>query len=314
MPADAGRPHVPRVSIGLPTYNGQAFLPAAIESILTQTYADFELIISDNGSTDGTPALCQDFAARDARVRLLRSTTNHGAAWNHNRVAAAARGEYFMWSSDDDFFAPTYLETCVRALDMDPGVVYCYAESIVTDSDGRILGREVDRGDVGNVKPDVRFWEYLVVRGGENTYGLMRAAVLRRIAPHRTFPWAERVLFAELCLYGRFMRIPGRLYFRRMHPGQITALRADSRREAVILDPRRAPRWRHVRFLMSIEYVLGFGAAIWRAPLSIQQRIRCYQRMVRWMLSKVPGFYLRDPRTKAVVLDESIAESAVVWR
>src|SRR4051794_27811047 len=79
-------PNQPRVSIGLPVYNGEKYLAAAIESALRQTFGDLELIISDNGSTDGTREICERFAAEDPRVRYHQEVQNRGAVWNFNRV------------------------------------------------------------------------------------------------------------------------------------------------------------------------------------------------------------------------------------
>src|SRR5262245_57216615 len=93
---------VPRVSIGLPVYNGAKYLAEAIDSLLEQTFSDFELIISDNGSTDATPAICEEYAAKDGRIRFLRQEINRGLAWNWNCVLEESRGAYFKWAACDD--------------------------------------------------------------------------------------------------------------------------------------------------------------------------------------------------------------------
>src|SRR5688572_10868700 len=98
----------PRVSIGLPVYNGENYLAEAIDSILAQTFEDFELIISDNASTDRTQEICEAYAAKDGRIRYYRSEVNKGSAWNFNRVFELARGEYFKWAAHDDYIAPEY--------------------------------------------------------------------------------------------------------------------------------------------------------------------------------------------------------------
>ena len=88
----------PRVSLGMPVYNAQRFLREVLDSILAQTFTDFELIISDNGSTDATEAICREFAARDRRVQYEpNDRTNHGPGWNYNRTEFLARGEFFSW-------------------------------------------------------------------------------------------------------------------------------------------------------------------------------------------------------------------------
>src|SRR5947199_10486063 len=103
----------PRVSIGIPVYNAENFLREAIESIRQQTFTDFEIVISDNCSTDRTPQICEEYAAKDRRIRYVRNATNLGAGFNHRRVAELARGEFFKWQSRDDLCHPTFLERCV---------------------------------------------------------------------------------------------------------------------------------------------------------------------------------------------------------
>src|SRR3712207_6191103 len=110
----------PKVSIGLPVYNGEKFIREAIDSILNQTFEDFELIISDNASTDETAAICQTYAAQDRRVRYFRNLENIGAAGNHNRVFEAASGKYFKWAAHDDLCGPNFVAECVNVLDRDP--------------------------------------------------------------------------------------------------------------------------------------------------------------------------------------------------
>ena len=305
----------PRISIGAPVYNGEQFLQAALDSLLWQTLEDFELIISDNGSTDRTEEICRRAAAADPRVRYFRSATNRGAAWNHNRVIQLARGEYFTWASHDDEFAPDFIKHCVAVLDEDPEVVFVRANAIDIDEEGNVLGREVHRCDCASSSPAVRFWEQLIVHGGHNTYGLIRMSALRRIAPHRTFPRAERTLFAELSLYGKFHVLAEDLYFKRQHPGQTTATRASRRAESVVLDPERAKWWRHRTSLLLAEYVLAFVAAVHRAPLDRRERMRCYVRLFRWAVGHVPGLRLRDPRARGPEYDRTITQrlARVPW-
>jgi glycosyltransferase involved in cell wall biosynthesis len=305
----------PRVSIGAPVYNGERFLEAALHSLLRQTFEDFELIVSDNGSTDRTEEICRQAAASDRRVRYFRSDRNRGAAWNHNRVAKLARGEYFMWAPHDDQFAPEFVERCVAVLDLDPGVVFCHANAIHIDEEGNVLGQEVHRCNCSSDSPSVRFWELLIVQGGQTTYGLIRTSALRRIAPHQTFPRAERALFAELSLYGRFHVMPDDLYFKRQHSGQLTATRASRRAESTVLDPERARWWRHRTSLMLTEYFLAFFTAVQRAPLGSRERMRCYRCLFRWVVGHLPGLRLRDPRARAVEYDRTITQrfARVPW-
>src|ERR1700739_3978805 len=108
---------MPRVCIGLPVYNGENYLAAAIESILAQSFADFELIISDNSSTDSTGDISRSYARRDARIRYVLQPHNLGAIANYNVVFGMADCEYFKWAAHDDLLAPRFLEECVNGLD-----------------------------------------------------------------------------------------------------------------------------------------------------------------------------------------------------
>jgi len=101
----------PKVSIGMPVYNGEPFIRKALDSLLAQTFTDIELIISDNGSTDGTEAICREYAACDARIRYVRQPENRGMSFNFLFVLDEARGEYFMWAAADDVWDVKYIET-----------------------------------------------------------------------------------------------------------------------------------------------------------------------------------------------------------
>ena len=126
----------PRLSVGLPVYNGEAYVAEALEALLYQSYADFELIISDNASTDGTAEICRDYEKRDPRVRYLRQPRNVGLAPNHNAVVEAASGELFKWAASDDLYARDLLERCVNALDENPAVVLAHSWTAIIDGTG----------------------------------------------------------------------------------------------------------------------------------------------------------------------------------
>ena len=106
----------PQVSIGMPVYNGEPFIREALDSLLAQTFTDFELTISDNASTDGTEAICREYAAKDARIRYVRQTENRGAAANFQFVLDEAVGEYFMWAAADDVWAESFLQKTIYSL------------------------------------------------------------------------------------------------------------------------------------------------------------------------------------------------------
>src|SRR3989337_590294 len=121
--------NMPTVSIGLPVFNGEKYLRQALDSILAQTYQDFELIISDNASTDKTQQICREYVKKDSRIRYYRNKRNLGATRNHNRVFELSCGEYFKWASHDDLLAPEFLSRCVSVLDQDHSIVLCHSKT-----------------------------------------------------------------------------------------------------------------------------------------------------------------------------------------
>lgn len=148
---------VPAVSVGLPVYNGERYLAAAIESILAQTYGDFELLLCDNASTDATPEICRRYAAADPRVRYVRHPENLGAAENYNVAFRLARGRYFRWAAHDDLLEPRLLERCTAELDAAPeSVVLCYPRTVLVDDEGRHLRVHEDLMDLREARPHQR--------------------------------------------------------------------------------------------------------------------------------------------------------------
>jgi glycosyltransferase involved in cell wall biosynthesis len=135
-----GNGKLPRLSIGLPVYNGERYLRFTLDSLVNQTFRDFELIISDNASTDGTKAICQEYAARDPRIRYYRNHENIGAAKNFNLVFQMARGELFKWAASDDVLSPDFLEQCINWLDCHPEVILSYSKVDRINSSGELEG------------------------------------------------------------------------------------------------------------------------------------------------------------------------------
>lgn len=115
-----------KASIGMPVYNAEKYLRVALDSILHQTFINFELIISDNASTDGTEAICQEYASKDSRIQYIRQTENRGAENNFHFVLDEACNEYFMWASHDDLWSENYLENAVTMLQADEKIDFIF--------------------------------------------------------------------------------------------------------------------------------------------------------------------------------------------
>ena len=114
---------IPAISVGMPVYNGERYLPETIGAILAQTFQDFEFIISDNASTDGSAAICEEFARRDPRIRFVRQEQNRGATANFRYVLDAARAPFFMWAGADDTRSADFLALTHEILSQRPDVV-----------------------------------------------------------------------------------------------------------------------------------------------------------------------------------------------
>lgn len=280
----------PRLSIGLPVYNGEEYLAEALDALLDQTYTDFELIISDNASTDGTAEICLKYAARDDRIRYVRQPENLGAAGNHNAVFIESRGELFKWASHDDLYGRDLLRRCIEALDADPGIVLAHSWQAIIDGDGRVVLPVAYPLDTDNPSAPERFKSMLLAVGGDDFYGVIRSEVIRRTPLHGSYHHADRTITTEIGLHGRFHQVPEVLYFRRDHPGRAERAKPSKRSRSANMDPRRSNRWRNPTVRLLAEYILGYVSAIRRAPLSSADRRRCYRYLAQWMLSRVaPG-------------------------
>jgi glycosyltransferase involved in cell wall biosynthesis len=269
----------PRVSIGLAVYNGDIYLEQSISSILAQTYQGFELIISDNASTDQTEAICRKFAAQDARIRYSRNASNIGGANNHNRTIALARGEYFRWAAHDDVCEPTLIEKCVAVLDRNPDVVLCYSQVIAIDSHGA-QGGLTSRNNGGSSKPYARFAAIASARDFcEETYGVVRTSVLRKTQLQQNYTGSDRTLLCELSLYGRFYEVPEPLFFKRFHPGNVYI---DWRARMAWFDDKNAGKIVFPFWLQLFHYFV----VIARARVKTYVRLRCYLYMLKWICLK----------------------------
>ena len=271
---------VPRLSIGLPVYNGEEFLVESLESLLGQSYEDFELVISDNASTDGTAAICQRYAKQDSRIRYVRQPHNIGLASNRNFVVSQARGELFKEASDDDLYARDLLERCIEALDEYSQIVLANCWEAMIDDSGAITRVEDYPVATDSPRAPDRFRSMLFDGWGDDGGGVIRTAVLRRVAPLGSYHFADRTLATELGLHGSFYQVPEWLYFRREHPER---RRPTVRDRCSYLDPRRKDRLRHPAIRLYGEYVWAYVAAIRRAPLSPADRRECYLLLAQWV-------------------------------
>ena len=271
----------PRLGIGLPVYNGATYLAEAIEALLGQTYEDFELIISDNASTDATEDICRQYAAQDARIRYIRQPRNIGGLLNHKVVFEYCRGELFQWAADDDLYGRDLLLRCVEVLDANPHVVAVHSRtaSIEGETGEQARGLEYPLATASDRAPE-RLRSMLFDDGGDDDYGVIRTEVLRRIPPYDSYHRSDRTLMAELALHGRFYQVPAWLYFRRHHEASLEGTARTIRQKSTAWDPRRA---NHSTARLLAEYMLGYVRAIAQAPLPVSEKAACYRHLMAWM-------------------------------
>ncbi|MCE9544628.1 MAG: glycosyltransferase [Planctomycetia bacterium] len=299
---------VPRVSIGLPVYNGERFLAEAIESMLAQTYTDFELIISDNGSTDGTPAICRGFVERDGRVSYHRSDVNRGSAWNWNRVVELSRGTYFKWLAHDDVYAPTYLEQCVAVLDSDPGVAWCHSRTALIDDRGDPIPeatgpeREADRlRELNQAKtavtlaeaaqPHRRFGAALERSLLSDILATTRREALVQTGLHPPYYGGDKVMIASLSLQGRYHEIPESLIYMRRHASQGQWL-PSRRRHHEFITGRKAGWFVWPR---QVRCTAAYFNLARTAPVSWGEKLRCFKEVL--------GFVFQGKKWKRLIVD-----------
>ncbi len=218
----------PRITVGLPVYNGQKYLEAAIESHLAQSFGDFELVISDNGSTDATGEICGRYAQLDARVKYLKSPINRGILWNHRRVLEPVDPStpYFRWAGADDILEPGLLAAMVEVLDTRPEIEAVMPATKNIDEEGTVI-RTMERS-LNLESPDVfeRARQILLANYQHViAYGLLRAPSLRRMRTGPHYIGWDPVFIWELALRGPVFQLVEPALLRRFHQGSISRVK-----------------------------------------------------------------------------------------
>lgn len=283
----------PRVSIGMPVYNGARFLAETITSILGQSFGDFELIICDNASTDDTREICRTFAERDERIRYYRNTTNIGAGPNFNRAVTFARGEYFKWAAHDDICHPEFLERCVTQLDGEPDAVLAFPQAQIIDAESTPV--ELDTGEqrTGDRDPVIRFKD--LTRGHRcfQVFGLIRLSALKTTPLIGLYARGDALLLCWLALRGRFVKIDEVMFFPRRHEGQSMSMLRDKERNRKA-DYVAYSAWFDSRLRNRIVFPWWRGSweltrCVAKAPISIRDRLRCFAHVLTWIYSRRRG-------------------------
>jgi len=282
---------VPLVSIGLPVFNGAAYVAEAIESVLSQTMGDLELIICDNCSTDETQSICESYAKLDGRVRYHRNLRNLGAGPNYDLCFHLARGTYFKWAAHDDKLAPNYLELATRALDGRPDAVLCTVGIREIDATGdtlRVFANQFARA--GSESMARRFGCLIHTRHQcEDFFGLYRREALIGSGLHDNYSGSDRVLLAEMALRGPWVSVPEPLFLHREHDKRYTraVLLVDAKQAALWQDTSGPAKQRNTMFHWSIYR--RYWRLVGKTARSPGERASCYTQLLLWWLTDGHG-------------------------
>jgi glycosyltransferase involved in cell wall biosynthesis len=283
----------PLLSIGLFVYNGERFLEETLDSILSQTFTDFELIISDNASTDRTAEISQGYARRDTRISYYRNEKNMGAGWNLRRVYELAIGKYFKWAAADDLLEPEFLARCIEVLERDAGCVVAYANTKEINESGKFIKNYVTPMKADMNDPVARFREMLTGHMCYQIFGVMRMSALRQLPPQGSYVNSDGVLLAQMSLLGRFYEVPEHLFISRRHDGQSSTILP-----VRVTQPRfrltnryctlPCPEWWDPAKTRAITFpefrqLSEFFMSIYRVPLGVRQKIRCSFMLLSWI-------------------------------
>ncbi len=284
--------HIPRVSVGLPIYNGQRYAAEAIDSILAQTFEDFELVICDNASTDRTAEICLAYAARDHRVQYYRNPENIGANRNFNRVAELVRRPIFAGR-------PTM--TCVRRRSSNAASKYwttirqsssatrkpSWSMATANHSPNPLAAGfwktfpPMIRRGILILRPQAQcFFDMLMrTRWCFEIFGVSRREPLLRTGLQGSYYGADKVVLAALSLMGRFHEVPEELFLRRCHEGQSTSLRSASARATW-----SNPKSRRRVVVPQLECLRGYVDAVKHTALFVPERVACTFVLGRYLL------------------------------
>jgi glycosyltransferase involved in cell wall biosynthesis len=272
----------PQISVGLPVFNGERYLRPAVESLLSQSFENFELIISDNASTDGTEQICRDLAKKDKRIIYHRSKENVGVAENFNYVFRLARCELFRWACADDICGKELLQSCYEAINESDDIVLCYPTPSLIDENGQFLGVYEENLNLPFRNPSQRFMHLMQNIGLCNAqYGLIRSVFLKKTCLMENYLGCDIVLLAELCLQGRFVEVKrNELFFRRLHDPHLIAMTSDD-----LLEKYYNPSGGERYFWRQWTRLIKLFSCTRRGPIPKSEKVRIWAFLLRGMIA-----------------------------
>jgi hypothetical protein len=274
-----------RLTVGIPVYNGERYLAAALDSVLDQDVDGLDVVVSDNGSTDATRDIVEDRARRDRRVRYLRHEVNRGGVWNANFVLTEARAPLFKWAFYDDVLRPGHLGACLDLLeDAGPDVVGAHTRVVVIDGEGVVIEARND-GELGVDARTAheRLGALYRSLAGQLQFGVFRTSAAQRSGGFVPAYGSEMTLLSALLLQGRMLQSPERLLELRRHEAQYGATKLS---EMGWYRYERHRGWAMPYSWMTVEFLRAVAAS----ELDASERARCAATVVsQWSMRHLRG-------------------------
>jgi glycosyltransferase involved in cell wall biosynthesis len=270
---------MPRLSIAVPAYNCERYIERCLQSLLAQTYRDFELIVSDNASTDRTADICEEIARTDARVRVVRRQQNIGGPGNFRYAFSLCSGELIKWSTADDYLDPRYVERCVEQLDRDPATVLCYARTTLINAEGDELSKYEDDLNLIDDSPRQRFNELLHrIKLCNAHLGVIRREAMAQTGLIGNELASDVHFLAEMTLYGKFRVVPEHLFFRRYHEKSSSWNRSNLEHQRAYYNPGRRKGFS----MHSWKKFIRLYSGVWGSPVPFGQKLLLSKDLARF--------------------------------
>jgi glycosyltransferase involved in cell wall biosynthesis len=275
----------PFVSFGIPVRNGEGHIEKLIDSILQQTFQDFEIVIADNLSTDKTPQILRSYALQDHRFNCVFNEENIGQIENFNRVFKLSRGKYFRWIGVDDWLEPSYTEECVNLMENDPNVIGVTTYTVMHQKGGFEHRFEYKGERLESVKSSRRFSRMMWLLSKGLLYLSPLSAFFRREALTKTHlfqiaPDTDLIMAAEVSLVGPFRHINKHLVHR-WRPLTAPTKRIEMYKR---YHPTRYKEVQHSYW----KACKKIASMIWDTPLTMGQKLICSFALIKFFLVKLP--------------------------
>ncbi len=269
----------PKLVVGLPVRNGENYLQSALDCLRAQTFGDYRLVIADNASTDSTPEICREYAARDPRITYIRHSENIGAARNFNFVFRAASSQYFKWAAHDDVMEPTFLERCVAALDADESLVLAHSYTNEIDALGHVTRPLDDQVALLADRPSERLAASFRIAYPCPVWGVMRRRAVERTRLFGSFLGSDWNFIGEMMLLGRIALVPEYLFSVRNHCTAYSfGLQHTPKAERLAWFN---PRVKSPTLLSAVISTARFTEAALVHPLPMRERAACLRHTAR---------------------------------